>query len=102
MRLAGARRDPPVNRANVVAGLLAAHFLELDTAAAKVGALAAGQLRQRAPPAPDIELAGGKSQRQQARQIDLRAPRRGRGVQGIHAGYVTGTRRSSSSMTRSL
>ncbi len=60
VRIAGARGDAPVDRADIVTGLVGADLLEIDAAAPEVGLVGPGQCAQRAAAVNQLELPAGK------------------------------------------
>ena len=89
MRFARARRDAPVDGPDVIAGLVAANLLELDTAATKIRTLPTGQLRQCPAATPHVQLSCGKAQGKQSPKVDLRALGRLRRIERCHFRVVS-------------
>ena len=73
MRLARARGDAPVDGANIVTGLVVAHFLEVDPAAAKVRLVGPGEITQRAFAPRQLQLRGGEAQGDERVQLGVGA-----------------------------
>src|SRR5690606_30995330 len=65
----GARSDPPIDSADVVAGLIQTHFFKVDSAPAKTGAFTTGQQTAHRSQGKEFELLCKKPQSQQLGEI---------------------------------